>query len=68
MSDFIPFRNVPTARRQAPPWVATTKAAPSDTTTRVPSTQVRWGRGPLSEPPEGWDAHVESLPSSLPSS
>lgn len=67
MSDFVPFRNVPTARRQAPPWAATTKAAPSDTITRVPSTQVRWGRGPLSEPPKGWDTHFDSL-SSLPSS
>lgn len=43
---FLPFRNVPTARRLAPPWAATTKAAPSDTITRVPLTQVRWTRDP----------------------
>lgn len=42
MLDFFLFRNVPTARRQVPPWAVTTKAAPSDTTTRVPLTQVRW--------------------------
>nr|KAF6454017.1 transcription factor 20 [Molossus molossus] len=39
MSTFSVERNVPTARRQAPPWAATTKAAPSATITRVPLMQ-----------------------------
>ena len=49
-----------------PPWAATTKAAPSDTITRVPLTQVRRDYVPLSRASEGRDVHFGSFPAFFP--